>query len=136
MAFRGAVDPGPSAMSRGSAAARALRHDNLPQWFWRRAQFWTGLGVLGWLVLTCGVVWFARDLDRWTIAQAPAGYWWAAQGAIGGFLVIIVVYCAVMERLEAEFLADEASADALAEVETGLDSLPASLPASLDERHG
>lgn len=132
MEFRAAADPGPSAMSRGAAAARAHRHENLPQWFWRRSQFWTALGVLGWLVLTFGVVWFARDLDRWTIAQVPAGYWWAAQGAIGGFLVIIVVYCVVMERLEAEFLADEASADAGSTSDLG----PESLPPSPEERRG
>ena len=131
MEFRAAADPGPSAMSRGSGAASVHRHENLPQWFWLRAQFWTALGVLGWLVLTCGVVWFARDPDRWTIAQVPAGYWWAAQGAIGGFMVIIVVYCIVMERLEAEFLADEACADLRLTTDLGADSLPP----SADERH-
>jgi putative solute:sodium symporter small subunit len=119
-------------MSRASGVVRGVARDNLPQWFWHRAQFWTALGVLGWLVLTCFVVWFARDLDRWTIAQVPAGYWWAAQGAIGGFLVIIVVYCGVMERLEAQFWADEASADAQSTTDLGLDSLPP----SAEDRHG
>lgn len=81
----------------GMEAARQQR-------FWRRVSFWTAFGLCCWLALTFAVVWLARDLDRWTIAQVPAGYWWAAQGAIGGFLVIIVVYCVVMERLEAQFL--------------------------------
>lgn len=115
----------------GPARSEGLR-ENPPQWFWRRAQFWTALGVLGWLVLTCGVVWFARYLDRWTIAQAPAGYWWAAQGAIGGFLVIIVVYCIVMERLEAQYLADSAAADPPPTSGLG----PDSLPLGADQRHG
>ncbi|BDI06682.1 DUF4212 domain-containing protein [Sphaerotilus microaerophilus] len=102
----------------GAAERAPVRHDGpatdpsamsglrsgLRQGFWRSVRLWTALGVVGWLVLTCGVVWLARDLDRWTIAQVPAGYWWAAQGAIGGFLVIIVVYCIVMERLEAQFV--------------------------------
>lgn len=95
--------------------------------FWRRVTFWTALGVVGWLFLTCGVVWLARDLDRWTVAQVPAGYWWAAQGAIGGFLIIIVVYCIVMERLEARYL------DQAGEAESGYGPTD---EASASARHG
>jgi putative solute:sodium symporter small subunit len=76
--------------------------------FWRWVTFWTLLGLAGWLVLTLGVVWCARDLDQWTVAQVPAGYWWAAQGAIGGFLIIIVLYGVIMDRLDARFRRDTA----------------------------
>lgn len=68
---------------------------------WRIVTLFTLVGLIGWLVLTVVVVWFARDLDQWTIARVPAGYWWAAQGAIGGYILIIVVYCGLMEWLEA-----------------------------------
>lgn len=68
---------------------------------WRIVTLLTLLGLVGWLLLTVGVVWFARDLDQWTIARVPAGYWWAAQGAIGGYILIIVIYCGLMEWLEA-----------------------------------
>lgn len=82
----------PSALSSRTVAASRL---------WRVVTLCTLLGLFGWLVLTVGVVWFARDLDQWTVARVPAGYWWAAQGAIGGYILIIVIYCGLMEWLEA-----------------------------------
>lgn len=65
--------------------------------------------------LTVGllVVWFAvsygagillRDaLDRFSIGGAPLGFWFAQQGAIYVFVVLIFVYCFAMNRLERRF---------------------------------
>lgn len=91
------------AESRRTAPAAEVSADRQRR-FWRWVSLWTLLGIAAWAFLTFVVIWFARDLDRWTFARVPAGYWWAAQGAIGGFLLIIVGYCLVMERLEARFL--------------------------------
>ena len=96
--------------TRPVASEPPAREVVLRRRFWRAVSLWTWLGMGGWLVLTVGVVWFARDLDRWTVAQVPAGYWWAAQGAIGGFLVIIVLYGVIMDRLEARFLRESTAA--------------------------
>lgn len=97
--------PDPAGTRRSASADESLAERQ--RRFWRWVSLWTLLGIAGWAFLTFVVIWFARDLDRWTFARVPAGYWWAAQGAIGGFLLIIVGYCVVMERLEARFL-DEA----------------------------
>jgi putative solute:sodium symporter small subunit len=67
---------------------------------WRRVCLWTSLGLLGWLLVTWAVVWFARDFNAWTVAGAPAGYWLAAQGAIGAYLIIIIVHGRIMDGLE------------------------------------
>lgn len=62
--------------------------------------------------LTLGllVIWFAvsfgagilfRDfLDTWSIGGAPLGFWFAQQGAIYVFVVLIFVYCFAMRRIE------------------------------------
>lgn len=104
MRVRSSATGGPDAAeSRGAASAGDGLAERQRR-FWRWVSLWTLLGLAGWAFLTFVVIWFARDLDRWTFARVPAGYWWAAQGAIGGFLLIIVAYCLVMERLEARFL--------------------------------
>jgi putative solute:sodium symporter small subunit len=68
--------------------------------YWRTVCLWTGLGLLGWLLVTWTVAWFPAAFNAWTVAGAPAGYWFAAQGAIGAYLAIIVIHGWVMDRLE------------------------------------
>ncbi|MCZ4298145.1 DUF4212 domain-containing protein [Henriciella marina] len=64
--------------------------------------------------LTIGllVIWFAvsfgagillRDvLDQWSLGGAPLGFWFAQQGAIYVFVVLIFFYCWAMRRIEKE----------------------------------
>jgi putative solute:sodium symporter small subunit len=80
--------------------------------FWRRTRRLTLGLLLVWLALSLGVPWFARTFDRVHAFGFPLGWWLAAQGALLGFLVIVVVYVACMDRLEALALAPAASADA------------------------
>jgi len=59
------------------------------------------------------VIWFAvsygagilfRDaLDQFSIGGAPLGFWFAQQGSIYVFVVLIFVYCAAMKRLERKY---------------------------------
>ncbi|WP_018147735.1 DUF4212 domain-containing protein [Henriciella marina] len=65
--------------------------------------------------LTIGllIIWFAvsfgagillRDfLDQWSVGGAPLGFWFAQQGAIYVFVVLIFVYCWAMRRIERRF---------------------------------
>jgi len=82
-----------------------------------RIKFWKltlrlTLGLLAaWLLINLVVPWFARDLDGLRGFGFPAGYWLAAEGALLLYLLIIVVYVVVMDRLERSYLAD-AAADA------------------------
>ncbi|NRT57171.1 DUF4212 domain-containing protein [Sphaerotilus uruguayifluvii] len=68
--------------------------------YWRSVRLWTLLGLLVWFGVTFGVSWWAPVLDAWRIGRMPAGYWWATQGAIGVYLLIIVVHGRIMDRLE------------------------------------
>ncbi|WOI52609.1 DUF4212 domain-containing protein [Parvularcula sp. LCG005] len=61
------------------------------------------------LTVTLLVIWFAvsygagillRDtLDQFSVGGAPMGFWFAQQGAIYVFLILIVVYCIGMNRI-------------------------------------
>lgn len=65
------------------------------------------------LTISLLVIWFAvsygagillRDfLDQFSIGGAPLGFWFAQQGAIYVFVVLIFVYCVAMNRLERRF---------------------------------
>jgi len=72
--------------------------------FWQSTKRWTAALLAAWLAVNLLVPWFARELDRVQGFGFPAGYWLAAAGALGLYLVIIVVYVVVMERLEARCL--------------------------------
>ena len=54
-----------------------------------------------WFALSFGCSYFARDLS-FMLAGWPFSYWLAAQGAVLGFIAIVVVYAIVMRRLAPE----------------------------------
>ena len=69
------------------------------------------------LTVTLMVIWFAasygagillRDtLDQYAIGGAPLGFWFAQQGAIYVFVLLIFYYCWAMHRLERKFGIEE-----------------------------
>jgi len=69
------------------------------------------------LMLILLVIWFSvsfgagilfRDfLDQWSIGGAPLGFWFAQQGAIYVFVVLIFVYSAMMHRIEQKYDVDD-----------------------------
>ena len=63
----------------------------------------TLLAVWAFLSLGCGVV-LRKFLDSTmpSVGGAPFGFWMAQQGAIAGFLVLLVIYMILMNRLDDE----------------------------------
>ncbi|MFK7912654.1 MAG: DUF4212 domain-containing protein [Pseudomonadales bacterium] len=69
------------------------------------------------LTVTLMAIWFAasygagillRDmLDQYSIGGAPLGFWFAQQGAIYVFVLLIFYYCWAMRRLERKFGIEE-----------------------------
>ena len=51
-----------------------------------------------WAGLSFGCCYFARELS-FMVGGWPFSYWMAAQGALLGFIAIVVVYAVVMRRL-------------------------------------
>ena len=49
----------------------------------------------------CGIV-FVEPLNRFQLAGFPLGFWFAQQGAIYVFIVLVLVYALWMRRLDRE----------------------------------
>ena len=66
------------------------------------------LGLLSiWFIISfgCAILW--RDwLDVYMprIGHAPFGFWMAQQGAIMGFVLLLIIYAIVMNRLDRRYL--------------------------------
>jgi len=73
-------------------------------------QYWKrNLKIIGWLLL----IWFlvsyvagillADVLNNIHIAGFPLGFWFAQQGSIVIFIILIFTYCKLMNNLDREF---------------------------------
>ncbi len=76
--------------------------------YWRRnLQYLIGLLTVWFLVsFGCGIL-FVDQLDRIRIGGFKLGFWFAQQGSIFVFCVLILVYVRLMNRLDREFDVDE-----------------------------
>jgi putative solute:sodium symporter small subunit len=52
--------------------------------------------------LGCGILW-ADWLNQWQLGGVPLGFWFAQQGSIATFVVLILVYAIVMNALDAKY---------------------------------
>lgn len=76
--------------------------------YWKK-----NLKHLGWLLLVwfivsfgCGIL-FADYLNSYKFIGFPLGFWFAQQGAIYFFVVLIFVYVYLMNKLDKEYEVDE-----------------------------
>lgn len=54
----------------------------------------------------CGIL-FVEQLNRVQIGQLPLGFWFAQQGSIYVFVVLILIYAWRMQRIDREHGVDE-----------------------------
>ncbi len=54
----------------------------------------------------CGII-IVDVLNKIMIGGYPLGFWFAQQGAMFVFVILIFVYCHLMEKLDKEFDVDE-----------------------------
>lgn len=65
-----------------------------------------------WFIVSFGFGILFRDwLDTFSIGGAPLGFWFAQQGSIYVFLVLIFYYCIAMNRLDARYKDEERADD-------------------------
>lgn len=76
---------------------------NTGEKYWRQSLnvVYLILGIWAFISLGCGIV-FRDFLDRTlpNIGNAPFGFWMAQQGAIIGFLALLVLYMLLMNGLD------------------------------------
>ena len=69
--------------------------------YWRSAKRLTLSLLCVWFAVSYGAgILFRGFLDQFSIGGAPLGFWFAQNGAIYVFLILIVVYCIQMTKLE------------------------------------
>jgi len=72
--------------------------------YWRRnlGYMVTLLGVWFLVSYVCGII-FVQELNAFRIGGFPLGFWFAQQGSILVFVVLIFVYVGLMRRLDREY---------------------------------
>lgn len=78
--------------------------------YWRRNLKYVGALLSIWFLVSYGAgILFADRLNEIRVPGSgfPLGFWFAQQGAIYVFVVLIFVYVALMNRLDREFNVDE-----------------------------
>ncbi|MEE2566300.1 DUF4212 domain-containing protein [Hyphobacterium marinum] len=75
--------------------------------YWRANLRLMAVLLAVWFAVSFGAGILFRDvLDQVSIGGAPLGFWFAQQGAIYVFVILIFVYAVLMDRLERRFGAD------------------------------
>ena len=76
--------------------------------YWRRNLRYLGVLLVVWFAVSfgCGIM-FVDALDAIRIGGFKLGFWFAQQGAIYVFVVLIFVYVFLMNRLDKRFNVDE-----------------------------
>jgi putative solute:sodium symporter small subunit len=69
--------------------------------YWRKNLQYVGSLLAIWFVVSygCGIL-FADWLDQFRVGGFKLGFWFAQQGSIYVFVVLIVVYVKLMNRLD------------------------------------
>ncbi len=75
--------------------------------YWRKNLMWLGALLLVWFLVSygCGVLW-VDALDKIKIPGTgfKLGFWFAQQGSIYVFVILIAIYVVVMNKLDRELL--------------------------------
>ncbi len=72
--------------------------------FWKKNIRLTLILLFFWVLFSLGFgILFRNWLDQIFIGGAPLGFWFAQQGAIYAFLIIILIYNILIERIERHY---------------------------------
>jgi len=78
------------------------------QEYWKRNLRYLVILLSIWFVVSygCGIL-FAESLNTIKIGGFPLGFWFAQQGSIYVFVILIFIYVRLMNKLDVEFNVDE-----------------------------
>ncbi|WP_268122714.1 DUF4212 domain-containing protein [Roseivirga pacifica] len=76
--------------------------------YWRTNLHYLAILLSVWLVVSygCGIL-FADQLNQFQLGGFPLGFWFAQQGAIYVFVILIFVYVRLMNKLDKAYDVDE-----------------------------
>lgn len=78
------------------------------QKYWKKNLRYLLILLTIWFVVSygCGII-FAEQLNNFKVGGFPLGFWFAQQGSIYVFVILIFVYVYLMNWLDKEFNVDE-----------------------------
>lgn len=78
------------------------------KYYWRRNLLYLLILLACWFAVSygCGIL-FANELNAIRIGGFKLGFWFAQQGSIYGFIIIIFIYTMLMNRLDKKYDVDE-----------------------------
>ena len=78
-------------------------HNNDLKDYWRRNKKYLIILLTMWFFVSCGLgILFADYLNTIRIGGFKLGFWFAQQGAIYAFIIIIFIYVRLMNKLDKE----------------------------------
>jgi len=80
------------------------KHDD----YWKSNLKYLGVLLSIWFIVSFlfGIV-FAESLNQFKLAGFPLGFWFAHQGSIYTFVILIFIYVILMNKLDKKFDVDE-----------------------------
>ena len=76
--------------------------------YWRKNLHYLGILLAVWFIVSYGcAILFVEPLNRIRISGFHLGFWFAQQGAIYVFVILIFIYVKWMNRLDKEYGVDE-----------------------------
>jgi len=103
-------DP-PGAKEVGSSSAPGRASQNPPgnaKAYWRANLTLIGVLLLIWATVSygCGIFW-VEWLNQYSMGKLPLGFWFAQQGSIYVFVVLVLIYAVAMDRLDRKYGVEE-----------------------------
>jgi len=76
--------------------------------YWHRNLRLLSMLLAVWFIVSfgCGIL-FAESLNAFKVGGFPLGFWFAQQGSIYVFVILIFIYVRLMNRLDKEFDVEE-----------------------------
>ena len=76
--------------------------------YWKSNLKYLGVLLSIWFIVSFlfGIV-FAENLNQFKLAGFPLGFWFAHQGSIYTFVILIFIYVRLMNKLDKKFDVDE-----------------------------
>lgn len=72
--------------------------------YWRANMRLIGVLLFIWLVVSYGCsIFFVEYLNQYMIGNLPLGFWFAQQGSIYIFVVLVLIYAVVMDVLDRHY---------------------------------
>ena len=72
--------------------------------YWQSNLTLIGLLLAVWAFVSFGLsLLLAEWLNQWTLGQLPLGFWWAQQGSIVVFVLLVFAYAWRLDRLDQKY---------------------------------